>query len=84
MITSDEGLQLVREQLARVDAIIEDMRKTILPKSERMYNLFVESTLDLKESLQADIDDYLARTTRPAGDPPTPAAPAEAPAADRV
>ena len=84
MITSDDGLRLAREQLVRVEAILESLRQEVKPKSERTFNLFAEGPLDLKQSLQADIEDYLARTTRPRTDAPTSMETTDTPSADRV
>lgn len=61
MITNDAELEVVRSQLAHVDAAIEDLRKTILPKNEKMFHLFAEAPLDMRREMQGDIDAYLAQ-----------------------
>lgn len=59
MITNDTELEVVRKQLAHVDAALADLRRNVLPKSESMFNLFAEAPLELRSSIQADIDRYL-------------------------
>jgi uncharacterized protein involved in exopolysaccharide biosynthesis len=79
MITNDVELEVVRRQLARVDAAIEDMRANVLPKSERMFNLMTEAPRELRQSLQADIDAYLrTRAPSPNGATPAPKEPSDA------
>jgi hypothetical protein len=66
MITNDAELEVVRSQVAHLDAAIEDLRQNVLPKSEQMFNLFAETPLEMRQSLQADIDAYLRSKTVPA------------------
>jgi hypothetical protein len=66
MITNDTELEVVRRQVAHLDAAIEDLRRNILPKGEQMFNLLAEAPLEMRRSLQADIDAYLGTATVPA------------------
>jgi len=68
MIKNDAELEFIRRQLARIDAAIEDLRRNVLPKSESRFNLLSEAPLEMRQSLQSDIDAYLGTTTVPAGD----------------
>jgi hypothetical protein len=63
MINNDAELEAVRGQLAHIDAAIEDLRRNVLPKSESMFKLLTEAPLEMRQSLQADIDAYLRTTT---------------------
>jgi hypothetical protein len=78
MITNDVELEVVRSQVARLDAAIEDLRRNVLPKSEQMFNLFAEAPLDMRQKLQADIDAYLRAKPVPANGPAGAIEPAEA------
>jgi hypothetical protein len=66
MIRDDAELEVVRGQLAHIDAAIEDMRRNVLPKSESMFNLLVEAPLEKRQTLQDEIDAYLRAATVPA------------------
>jgi hypothetical protein len=66
MITNDAELEVVRQQLGRVEAILSSLREEVLPKSERMFNLFAESWIDMRQELQADVAAYLGTATVPA------------------
>ena len=66
VFTNDDELEVVRTQLAHIDAAIEDLRRNVLPKSEQMFNLFAEAPLEMRQSLQADINAYLRAKTIPA------------------
>lgn len=70
MITNDTELEVVRKQLAHVDAALADLRRNVLPKSESMFNLFAEAPLELRSSIQADIDRYLEGSTPPLNELP--------------
>ncbi len=61
MIVNDAELAIVRTQLGRIELALEDLRRTVQPKSESMYELMAETSIDMQRSLQADIDDYLRR-----------------------
>jgi hypothetical protein len=69
MITNDAELEVVRTQVARLDAAVEDLRRNVLPKSEQMFNLFAEAPLDMRQELQTDIDAYLRAKTASANGP---------------
>ena len=59
MIHNDEQLQVVQEQLARVEQALASIRKDILPKNPRNYAVFSESYIDMIRTLRAEIDAYL-------------------------
>jgi hypothetical protein len=84
MITNDAELEVVRRQLAHVDAAIDDIRRNVLPKSEQMFNLLTEAPVELRESLQAEIDAYLGVTKPNQEDTFVPGESTESTAADRT
>ena len=84
MITNEEELAIVREQLTRCDAVIESFRKELLPNHERNFNLYARSWIDMRQELQADIDAYLGTTTVPADGSADKVEPAEANPPDRA
>lgn len=59
MITNDQELALVREQAARMERVIESLAKTVRPRNEQNYQVFVEGPVDQLASLRHDIDVYL-------------------------
>lgn len=72
MIANDSQIARARENLASMEAAIESLRKELLPNHERNFRLYAQPWIDFRDQFQADIDDYLARRTRPAGDPAVP------------
>ena len=86
MITNEAELEVVRSQLAHLDAALEDLRRNVLPKSEQMFDLLAEAPLEMRQSLQADIDAYLRSKTVSANGPTGAVEPADpralAPAGD--
>ncbi len=65
MITNDAELSVVRQQLGRVEAALDSLRRDVKPKNESMYELLAESYIDMLQSLRADIDAYLGIATLP-------------------
>jgi hypothetical protein len=59
VITNDAELEVVRKQLQRAEAALEACRRDFLPHNEVQYRLFAGSTIDLIQSLRAEIDAYL-------------------------
>ncbi len=59
MITNDAELEVVRQQLHRAEAALDACRRDFLPHNEVQYRLFAGSTIDLIQSIRADIDAYL-------------------------
>lgn len=61
MITNDVELRFVEEQLQLVTEALASFRAAVEPKNPRNFQIMSGSYVDLQQSLQADIDDYLAR-----------------------
>ncbi|MGL4552973.1 MAG: hypothetical protein ACRC33_17495 [Gemmataceae bacterium] len=59
MITDDNELRITRERLRLAEAALESSRRDFLPHNEVQYRLFAGSTIDLIQSIRADIDAYL-------------------------
>jgi hypothetical protein len=59
LITNDAELQVVRWQLARVEAALDSLRQEVKPKSASRFSLMAESYIDLLTSLRVDVDAYL-------------------------
>ena len=81
MIKCDEGLQLVREQMNRIEDALLSLRRTVLPRNARNYAVFAEAYIDQILVLRAEIDEYLGLSpvTAPAT-PPLQAVTVEPPA----
>ena len=65
MITNDAELSVVRQQLGRVEAALDSLRRDVKAKNENMYELLAGSYIDMLQSLRADIDAYLGIVTLP-------------------
>jgi hypothetical protein len=59
VITNDTELEIVRQQLRRAENALDACRRDFLPKNEVQYHLFAGSTIELIQSLRAEIDEYL-------------------------
>jgi hypothetical protein len=59
VIRTDAELEVVRQQLHLAEAALDACRRDFLPHNEVQYRLFAGSTIDLIQSLRADIDAYL-------------------------
>jgi hypothetical protein len=59
MITNDAELEVVRKQLARVEAALDSLRREVKPKNEKTYQLMAETSIDLLHALRSEIDAYL-------------------------
>jgi hypothetical protein len=59
VITNDNELRITRERLAQAESILDSCRRDFLPHNEVQYRLFAGSTIDLIQSMRADIDAYL-------------------------
>src|SRR5688572_3394722 len=66
MITNDQQLAVVREQLTRAESALDALRHEVLPQNERMYEVMSESYVDMILSLRGDIDAYLGIEAIPA------------------
>lgn len=69
MITNDEELAVIRQQLARCERAIESLQKELLPHNERNFNLYAGPWLDFRDQFQSDIDAYLRAKIVPANGP---------------
>jgi hypothetical protein len=58
MITNAAELEVVRKQLARVEAALDSLRQEVKPKSEANYALMSESYVEMLTSLRAEIDAF--------------------------
>jgi hypothetical protein len=59
LITNDNELRITRERLRLAEAALEATRRDFLPHNEVQYRLFAGSTIDLIQSIRAEIDAYL-------------------------
>lgn len=62
MITNDQELELVREQLERVEAALYSIKRDVLPRSAPKFRLMAEGYFDQINELRRQIDDYLGVT----------------------
>jgi hypothetical protein len=58
MIENDEQLEVVREQLGRIQRALADLRRDVYPKNKRNFAVFSEAYVDQIAELQAEIDAY--------------------------
>jgi len=59
MIKTDEDLEVVRQQLARVESALGALRREVLPVSEERFLLMAETYVEQLLALRAEIDEYL-------------------------
>jgi hypothetical protein len=59
MIQSDDELKIVRDQMTRAESALEALRREVLPKSARMYQVMSEAYVDTIVELRGQIDTYL-------------------------
>lgn len=59
MITNDDELRITRERLRLAEAALDAYRRDLLPRNEVQYRLLAGSTIDLVQSIRAEIDAYL-------------------------
>ncbi len=59
MITNDNELRITRERLHLAESALDAYRRDLLPHNEVQYHLLAGSTIDLIQSIRADIDAYL-------------------------
>ena len=62
MIRNQADLELTKSQLALVEDALYSLRQEILPKSEARYALMAEGYLDEIQKLQAEINEFLAKS----------------------
>jgi hypothetical protein len=58
MITNDEALAVVREQLALAEHALDSLRREVLPRNKRNFEVLSEGYVDQIAELQAEIDAY--------------------------
>jgi hypothetical protein len=65
MIDNDDQLEVVRKQLATVEAALIALRRRMLPQHEGQYRIFAEGYIEQILELRAEMDQYLGITTAP-------------------
>src|SRR5229473_2935547 len=63
MIRNDEELTAVRNQLALIEDALAALRRDVLPKNRRNYEVLSEGYVDQIAALRAEIDAYLGLVT---------------------
>jgi hypothetical protein len=58
MIRNDQQLTVVREQLQRVEAALDSLRRDVLPQNADLFHLMAEPCLDTIDELRGQIDAY--------------------------
>lgn len=66
MIHNQEQLELVREQLGRLERALKDLEDEVRPQSEKQFRLMSEIYVEHIDKLRREIDEYRAAR---AGDP---------------
>lgn len=61
MITNEAQRKQAEECIEIMRRSLEDMKKTVMPKSHQWYEVMTEGPIDEINRLQSEIDDYLAR-----------------------
>ena len=59
MIKTDQDLEIVRQQLARVESAIGALRREVLPLSEERFLLMAQTYVEQILALRAEIDEFL-------------------------
>jgi hypothetical protein len=60
MICNDEELRVVRQQLSLIEEALESLRRDVLPRNKRNFEVLSEGYYEQIDILRRDIDDYLA------------------------
>lgn len=58
MIANDEQLEIVREQVARLESAVRSLSESVRPKSEAMFQVMLEGPADHLEALRREIEAY--------------------------
>jgi hypothetical protein len=58
MIKSQGDLQLVCDQLGRVEEALASLRSRVLPKNKRNFDVLSEGYVEMIDKLKAEIDEY--------------------------
>jgi hypothetical protein len=67
MIRNDAELQIVRQQLARVEDGLAKFRKDSPAPNPRQFELFAEPHFEMMRRLRSEIDAYVGATPAPGG-----------------
>lgn len=59
MIKTDQDLEVVRQQLARIESAFSALRREVLPQSEERFLLMAESYVEQIVALRSEIDAFL-------------------------
>ncbi len=59
MIKTDQDLEVVRQQLARVESTFSALRREVLPQSEERFLLMADVYIEQILALRAEIDAFL-------------------------
>jgi hypothetical protein len=65
MIQNDAELAVVHQQLALAHEALSALRRDVLPKNTRNYEVFSEGYIDQILALRAEIDQYLGLPSGP-------------------
>jgi hypothetical protein len=60
MIGNDSELAVARKQLQRIEEALESLRKDVLPKNQRNYEVLSEGYKEQIQSLKSEVELYLA------------------------
>jgi hypothetical protein len=60
MIMSKGDLQVVCDQLGRIETALASLRSEVLPKNKRNFDVLSEGYVEMIDKLKAEIDDYFA------------------------
>lgn len=61
MIYSEEGFQLTRKQLGRLERALDALKRDVLPKNEDRYRLMAEPYEEKIEELRGELQEYQSR-----------------------
>lgn len=70
MIRNEDDLAVVRKQLILIEDALLSLRRDVLPKNKRNYEVFAEGYIDQIMALRAEIEEYLGLAPRPAAESP--------------
>jgi hypothetical protein len=59
MISNDRELDIVRQQIGRLENALQSLSKTVRPQSERQFRLMAEGYVDQLEVLRQEVEAYL-------------------------
>ena len=62
-VSNDPRLDVMLQQVARLEAAVQSLSLTVLPRSEVQFRILAEGPLDHLMALRRDIDVYLGKGT---------------------